>query len=163
MKVQIQTRLSDGGGEEYFPLIEKVLNKVMQLENIPWPGEASVLLVEEDEIRAINKRYRALDEVTDVLSFPLLETPAYRIKKPKFHEYDPETGNVLLGDIILCVSRAKQQAAEFGHSISREIAYLAAHSLLHLIGYEHEADEESRLFMRQKEEAALEALGLTRE
>jgi probable rRNA maturation factor len=113
----------------------------------------SLYLVGDATIRALNTRHRGIDADTDVLSFPL---------------YEPETPFVLppelpanLGDIVVSYPRAREQAEEFGHSPERELAYLVAHGLLHLLGYDHEADQDRRR-MRHKEEEALQPLGFTR-
>jgi probable rRNA maturation factor len=123
------------------------------------PLEADVSFVTEDEIRTYNRDYRDMDSVTDVLSFPQYE-----------HVADIRTAviqsggrfPVLLGDVVICRERARQQAAEYGHSIEREIIYLYVHSLLHLFGYDHEEDADKRL-MRSAEEAVMNAVGLGEE
>lgn len=117
----------------------------------PEPVEISVSFVEPEEIRRLNCQYRNKDSVTDVLSFP------------QFDDWDdlPEEGIVALGDVVICVSQAQAQAEEFGHSLKREILYLFVHSLYHLLGYDH-MDEEEKKEMRQKEEAVMTRLGVTR-
>jgi probable rRNA maturation factor len=108
-------------------------------------------LVDNDTIRALNAEHRAIDAVTDVLSFGLMS-----------HEFVLPPGEPLhLGDVVVCYPRTVEQAEEYGHSIERELAYLVAHGVLHVLGYDHE-EEGERLRMRQKEEEALEPLGFTR-
>ena len=107
-----------------------------------------------------------MDRVTDVLSFPMHEydTPGDfdELDPDGFDDFDPETGNLLLGDIVLCIPRVKSQAEEYGHSTLREFAFLIAHSALHLIGYDH-MDPEGEQEMQEKQKAALDGLGITRD
>ncbi len=143
-------------------LIEQALEKGAQLEKIPFEAEVAVCFASNEEIRRINREQRGIDKVTDVLSFPMLQlTPG---EKPLIgpEDRDPETGRVYLGDIVISLERAEEQAAEFGHTLERETAFLAVHSLMHLLGYDHITEMERRL-MRAHEEAVLSALSLTRE
>ncbi len=144
------------------PLIEKVLEKGAELENIPFDAEVSVCFTDNEEIRQINYEQRGIDKATDVLSFPMLELVPGKEYEVGPEDLDPETGRVYLGDIVISSERAEEQAKEYGHSIERETAFLAIHSLLHLLGYDHMNDEE-RKEMRLHEEAVLTALSLTRE
>lgn len=108
--------------------------------------EVSVSFVGEDEIRELNKEYRNNDNVTDVLSFPAVENPDRGVINVEEHAADlnPETWLLSLGDIIICLPRAKAQAKEYGHSLKREVAFLALHSLLHLLGYDHMISEDEQ-------------------
>lgn len=108
--------------------------------------EVSVSFVCEDEIRELNKEYRNNDNVTDVLSFPAVENPDRGVINVEEHAADlnPETWLLNLGDIIICLPRAKAQAKEYGHSLKREVAFLALHSLLHLLGYDHMIPEDEQ-------------------
>lgn len=141
-------------------LITACAGKVLELEGVDFPAFVDVTIVGGEEIREANAAYRGKDAVTDVLSFPMYEfwdgAPQEEL------EPDPESGCVMLGDMLLNYDRAVQQAEEYGHSPARECGYLSVHSVLHLLGYDHERDESDRLLMRQKEEAALRALGLGR-
>jgi probable rRNA maturation factor len=112
--------------------------------------EVGLTIVSEETIRALNREFRDKDEVTDVLSFAL------------YDEMDEEEAYIYLGDSVLCYARARSQADDYGHSIERELVYLFAHSLLHMLGYDHET-EEDRQRMRQKEEETMQKLALTRE
>ncbi|MDR0852274.1 MAG: rRNA maturation RNase YbeY [Clostridiales Family XIII bacterium] len=120
--------------------------------------EVSVSFVSEAEIRDYNRTYRGVDRVTDVLSFPQYDHIA------DIHETAARSAAipVILGDIVICTDRAVQQAAEYGHSIQREITYLYVHSLLHLFGYDHEDDVDKKL-MRRAEEQVMRAIGLGEE
>jgi len=114
-------------------------------------AEVSLTLVEPEEIREINAEYRNVDSVTDVLSFPQYEGV----------EDMPEDGELILGDVVICVERAKEQAEEFGHSYEREFVYLFVHSLLHLLGYDH-MEEDEKAVMREKEEMVMSHIDLER-
>ena len=124
-------------------------NEEMETEDV----SLSVTIVGKDEIRVLNRDYRNVDSVTDVLSFP-----AYGDEE----EISLEEGEELsLGDVVICEERAREQAEEYGHSFDRELIYLFTHSVLHLLGYDHMTDEDKAV-MREKEEAVMSALGLTR-
>ncbi len=136
-------------------LIRRCCNAVLQMENIPGPCEVYVSFVDNDEIRSLNAQYRKHDYVTDVLSFPLGMNGTYDI--------NPETGAKQIGDIVLCVPVAVEQARKYNHSLQREIGYLTAHSMLHLLGYDHEQGGIEAVRMREKEEAVMVELGLPRD
>lgn len=140
---------------EITPVVEETIRKVaeemVRQENFLLDCEVSITLVENDEIHALNREYRNVDRPTDVLSFPLWE------------EGEPQKGDfVLLGDIVISAEKSLEQAKEYGHSFLREVAFLTAHGMLHLLGFDHETEEEHEI-MRQKEEAVLEKLSLTRQ
>ena len=132
----------------------------------PFESEVNVLLTGEEEIREINREQRGIDSVTDVLSFPLheYETPAGfdELDDESFDDFDPESGELLLGDIVLCLPRIREQAAAFGHSTRREYAFLIAHSLLHLVGFDHMSPEDEER-MTDMQNAILDSLGITRD
>ncbi len=144
--------------------IKRVLNFALHYLHQPSDGlETTVSMVTEEEIRFLNAQYRARDAVTDVLSFPAVENPSRdRLNLTALqNELDPETGLLNIGDIIICLPRARQQAREFGHSLKRELSFLALHSLLHLLGYDHiEPADEQQMINLQKE--ILDKLGITR-
>ena len=143
-------------------LLQRVMERVLADEGIEMEVMVGVTLVEPERIREINRDFRRVDSVTDVLSFPMIDgmladaSPAALLGC-----VDPETGALELGDLVICPDRAAEQAQEYGHSLQRELGYLCAHGMLHLLGYDHE-DEDERAVMRQKEEKALAALSLTR-
>ena len=114
-------------------------------------AEISLTLVEPEEIKSLNAEYRNVDSVTDVLSFPQFEDK----------EQMPSEGELCLGDVVICVERAQQQAEEYGHSFEREMVYLLVHSLLHLLGYDH-MDDDEKAIMRDKEEHVMEHVNLRR-
>lgn len=135
-------------------LMRRCCNAVLEMEGFTDRAEVNIYFVDSDRIREENKKHRNNDSVTDVLSFPLGENGVY--------DDNPETGAKMLGEILICVSRAVEQAERFGHSFRREIAYLTAHSMLHLLGYDHEAGGLEAVHMREKEEAVMIMLGLPR-
>lgn len=117
--------------------------------------EVSVTFVDNEGIRAINKQYRDIDRETDVLSFPMTGDD-------EDFTVDPETGCYMLGDIVISLEKALLQAEDYGHSFTREVAFLTVHSMLHLLGYDHERSEEEEREMFGKQDIVLEALGLER-
>ncbi len=133
-------------------LIRRCCNAVLKLENFEGSVEVSVTLVNNAQIRELNSQYRDKDRVTDVLSFPMGENGVYDV--------DPNTGAKLLGDIVISMETAVEQADRFGHSLQREVGYLTAHSMLHLLGYDHEDNGLQRIRMREKEEQVMTQLGL---
>ena len=138
---------------------------VAAAEGIPAQAAVALRLVEDGEIRALNASFRQLDEVTDVLSFPAFTFAApgdfSSVEEEMARAADPDSGEIWLGDIVLNVCRVREQAAEYGHSEEREFAFLIAHSLLHLIGHDHETEAEAAV-MEEKQEGALSSIGLTR-
>ncbi|MEE0954718.1 MAG: rRNA maturation RNase YbeY [Eubacterium sp.] len=146
-------------------LAVQVIERVLDDEGCPYEAEASLTLVDNEEIHRMNKEFRQIDRATDVLSFPMVQydQPACFEKLGDMEDaFDPESGRLLLGDIVISVQRAKEQAKEYGHSIRREIAFLIAHSTLHLLGYDHMVKEEAEI-MEAKQEKALQELGITRD
>ena len=139
-------------GEEITELMERAAELVLGREDAdPERCEISVTFVSGDEIRELNRDYRGVDSVTDVLSFPQFAPD----------EEFPEEGPIELGDVVICRDRIVEQAAEYGHSEAREAVYLFTHSVLHLMGYDHETEEEKRE-MREAEEEIMSALNLPR-
>ena len=142
-------------------LVEKCARNVLSRENVDFPAEIDITVVDADTIRGMNAEYRSKDSVTDVLSFPMYEF--YNGEPREELDEEPDTGCVMLGDMILCYTRACEQAKEFGHSAARECGYLTTHSMLHLLGYDHERNDEDTRLMRSKEEEYMNAIGLTRD
>lgn len=140
--------------------IEQVILKTLEEESCDFSAEISVNIVDAEEIKMINREQRNIDAVTDVLSFPMLEFDENGDIVNS--DFDMDGENLLLGDIVICAERAKEQAEEFGHSFKREMAFLTVHSMLHLLGYDHmNKQEEGVMFARQDE--ILNLLGITRE
>lgn len=132
-------------------LIRRCCHAVLELEQFKEPAEISVTFTDNEGIRELNKQYRNIDAPTDVLSFPMGENGEY--------DTNLETGAKILGDVVISVEKAVEQAEAFGHSLQREVGYLTAHSVLHLLGYDHVENME-KVRMREKEEYVMEALGL---
>lgn len=132
-------------------LVRRCCNAVLQLEKFEGPAEISVTFTDNEGIRELNKQYRDKDIDTDVLSFPMGENGVYDI--------DMETGAKILGDVVISMEKARDQAERFGHSFQREVGYLTAHSVLHLLGYDH-IDNLEKVRMREKEEYVMDELGL---
>ena len=139
--------------------IEKAINQVLADQKVEIECDIAVTLTDNEDIREINNNYRGIDRETDVLSFPMLEfdTPGAIFATPEDYEDD----KLVLGDIIISVEKAYAQADEYGHSPEREFAFLAAHSTLHLLGYDHMTEEDEKI-MFEKQEISLENIGLSR-
>lgn len=150
------------GEDELRALVTRCARAALTAEGVDFPAQIDVTVVGDEDIRALNAQYREKDVVTDVLSFPLYEFYNGEAREELDGEEDPETGRILLGDMILNYKRACEQAQEYGHSPARECGFLTVHSCLHLLGYDHERGEEEQRIMRAREEAILGALGLTR-
>ncbi|WP_101697700.1 rRNA maturation RNase YbeY [Clostridium minihomine] len=133
-------------------LVRRCCNAVLRLEKFPYPAEISVTFVNNEQIRELNAQYRNKDVPTDVLSFPMGENGEY--------DENLDTGAKILGDIVISMEKAVEQADRYGHSLEREVGYLSAHSMLHLLGYDHEQGGMERVRMREKEEQVMTQLGL---
>ncbi len=156
MTVLIDNRTEEDVTKELEYVIEKIVEDSLAYEEFDEKCEISVSIVRDEEIREINKQFRNIDNPTDVLSFPQLTFEEGEMADVNENE------EIILGDIIISLERAKAQAVEYGHSLKREIAFLTAHSMLHLMGYDHmEPAEEEEMFAKQKE--ILEKAGIPRE
>ena len=133
-------------------LIRRCCHAVVETEGITSPCEVSVSFVDNDQIRELNREYRHKDMATDVLSFPLGENGVY--------DKNPQTGADMLGDIVISMEKAIEQAEAYGHSLEREVGFLTVHAMLHLLGYDHEGGGIERVRMREREETVLVKLGL---
>ncbi|MBE3591688.1 MAG: rRNA maturation RNase YbeY [Thermoanaerobacter sp.] len=140
-------------------LVEKVIKTVLEVEEVIDNVEVSVSFVDNEEIRKLNKYYRGIDKPTDVLSFPLAE---FEDTYAEVEEIEKDSEEVQpIGDIVISLEKALEQSMEYGHSFEREVAYLTAHSMLHLLGYDHETEEERKI-MRKKEEEVMARLNIGR-
>ena len=142
--------------------IQTVIRAALKAEGVKLPCEISVLLTDDAGIRQINADMRNIDRATDVLSFPMFDLTPGRPPEDE-EDLDPETGLCPLGDMCISLERAAAQAREFGHSLEREVSYLAVHSVLHLLGYDHLDEGPMKRQMREREEAILNGLGIRRE
>lgn len=148
--------------EEINACIKKVAAAVMEHEKCGFDAEADVTLTDNENICELNRQYRQKNVPTDVLSFPLLEFDENGNITNSDYDADPESGIILLGDIVISMERAAAQAEEYNHSLMREIGFLTAHSMLHLLGYDHETPREAEI-MHEKENIILNSLGITRD
>ena len=149
----------------YEKIIRDVIEEAMDYEGCPYEAEVSVVLTDNPSIQEINRDYRQIDRPTDVLSFPMVdyERPAdfCGLEEQAEDYFNPETGELMLGDIIVSVDKVEEQAEKYGHSQRRELAFLTAHSMLHLCGYDH-MEEEERLEMEERQRAILDGRGYAR-
>jgi hypothetical protein len=147
----------------YRAIIARVVEACLREEHCPYEAEVSVTIVDAEAIRELNRTYRGIDRETDVLSFPMLryETAGVISEQAAKENRNPETDELMLGDIVLNVSRVKSQAAEYGHTQKRELAFLTAHSVLHLLGYDH-VEEQERQIMEERQRSILDAIGYRR-
>lgn len=164
----VESEITDGNKKFPFDaeaVAGEVIGEALEYEKCPYEVVVNVLLTDDDGIHAMNKEFRGVDKPTDVLSFPNVD---YRepadfegIEDDEADYFDPESGELCLGDIVISVDRVFGQAGEYGHSVKREYAFLLAHSMLHLLGYDHMEPGEA-LVMEQKQEEILDRLGITR-
>ena len=147
-------------------LLDKIMETVMEMENCPYETTVNLLLTDNEGIRVYNRDYRGLDQETDVLSFPNIlfgkEGDFSVVEEDEADYFDPDSGELLLGDIILSAQRVEAQAQEYGHSLLREFAFLTAHSMFHLCGYDHMIPQEAAV-MDKKQKEVLERLNITRD
>lgn len=148
----------------YESVAKQVILAALDYEQCPYEAQVGLLLVDNGTIRDLNRKFRATDKATDVLSFPLLpyNTPAdFEAFETAADCFDPETGELLLGDIVVSLDKVQEQADLYGHAPLREYAFLIAHSMLHLMGYDHMDPQEAKE-MERRQEAILQILGITR-
>lgn len=152
-------------GIDYYDIACKVINYALDYEKCPYEAEISLTLTDNEGIHTVNREFRDIDRPTDVLSFPLVE-----YEKPGEFDFleemdecfNPESGELMLGDILISLDKVKEQAEEYGHSYVREYAFLIAHSMLHLMGYDHMEENEAKI-MEAKQSQILEDLNITRQ
>ena len=150
-----------------FPMEEvfrRVAGEVLRTEKADFEAEVNLMIVDLDTIHEMNRDYRQIDRPTDVLSFPNLsfDSPGKFDLTESADVVDPETGEVVLGDIVICYDKVLEQAEEYGHSILREFAFLLTHSMLHLCGYDHMTEEETSV-IEAKQNQILDTLKITRD
>lgn len=144
-----------------------IIDYALKMEGVYLDYEVSVIFIDNDKIREINKEYRNIDMETDVLSFPMLEYPHKMVYKDVYLNYEfndsfLDEGKLVLGDIAISLEKAKEQSEEFGHSFLREVCYLTIHSVLHLLGYDH-MGKDDKIKMRKREEEMLEKFNINRD
>lgn len=149
----------------YSELAKRVVDFCLDYVSFPYEAEVNLTLTDNDGIHAINKEFRQIDRPTDVLSFPMLdyETPGdfSFLEEEDNNDFNPDTGEALLGDIIISVDKVMEQAESFGHSIEREYAFLITHSMLHLFGYDHMEEDEAKV-MEEKQKDILNKMNILR-
>ena len=143
------------GHPEAAALVKEAVRAALAAEGVSEPCLVGVVFTDDEGVRRVNREFRGVDRATDVLSFPLGENGVY--------DLNPETGCLQLGDIVISMETAVLQAETYGHTLEREIAFLTVHSMLHLLGYDHEQGGLEEMEMRSKEETVLESLGLARD
>lgn len=150
---------------EYESLAKEVISFTLDHENFPYESEVNLTLTDNDGIHEINKMYRQIDRPTDVLSFPMLSYEAAgdfsKLEDDYDDNFNPDTGEIMLGDIVISVDKVLEQAESYGHTPRREYAFLIVHSLLHLFGYDHMTPEEA-VQMEAKQRQILEEMNITR-
>lgn len=149
IKVLFSNKLGEAFDRSCLNLMKKVIAYTMLSERDDLNGEVALTLCKDEYIKDLNNQYRGIDAVTDVLSFPTLD-------------FEPIGGYSLLGDVVISLPRATEQAREYGHSVVRELCFLSVHSALHLMGYDHVDDEEGRIYMEKRQEEVLNHFGIGR-
>lgn len=166
MSVYIENELDYELPGRYREIVNEIINASLDYVKCPYECEINVIFTDNEGIKAINKEYRYIDAPTDVLSFPMVEYETAAdfnfLEHNSVDYFNQDSGELMLGDIILNVDRIKSQAEEFNHSIIRELAFLTAHSMLHLFGYDH-IDDNERAIMEDKQEEILNMKGYTRD
>ena len=142
--------------------LTKCITKALEFQGVNVPCEVNVLVTDDAGIHAINLASRQIDRPTDVLSFPMHEFTPGQLPEDWSSYMEPEFGRVVLGDMVISLDRAMEQAVEYGHGIKREIGYLTVHSILHLLGYDHLDEGPMKRQMRRQEETIMAQLLLTR-
>lgn len=158
------------GLDDYENVIKDVVETSLDEKKCPYEAEVNVILSDDENIRRINNEFRDIDNPTDVLSFPSIEFitagvfdgMAEIFEENEAEFFNPDTGELMLGDMIISVDKVKFQAKEYGHSVKRELAFLVAHSMFHLFGYDHMTEAEAKE-MEREQESVLTKLGITRE
>lgn len=165
MTIQIEEETEINLDFDYKTLAKDVIMYTMEHENFPYEAEINLTLTDNNTIHEINREYRDIDRPTDVLSFPMLsyDTPGdfSALEDSVEDNFNPDTGEILLGDIIVSVPKVLEQAQEYGHSPKREYAFLIVHSMLHLFGYDHMTEQEAA-FMENKQKEILQELQILR-
>lgn len=164
MTVTIETEVEASFPFDHEKLARKVVAAALAHEGFPYEAEVGLFLVSPEAIRAMNREYRQIDRPTDVLSFPMAAygSPGdFEALEMDGDNFNPDTGEAMLGDIVLNVEQVEEQARQYGHSEEREYAFLILHSMLHLFGYDHETEEEAAQ-MEKKQKEILDGMGIAR-
>ncbi len=166
MTINIENEYLDEISMDYLHIIHEVIETAADFVHCPYDVEVNVLLTDNEQIQIINRENRDIDRPTDVLSFPMIDFSKPEdfsaVEEHPEDYFNSDTGELNLGDIVISMDKVYEQAKEYGHSKERELAFLTAHSMLHLSGYDH-MEEEERLIMEQKQEEILQQTGYTRD
>lgn len=164
MTIQIDYETEKKLDIDYTQLANRVAHKILETEQCPYEASVNLVITDNEEIKKVNAQFRNINAPTDVLSFPMIPFPSpadYSIIEDQDEYFDLDTDELLLGDVMISVDRVYAQAEEYGHSTEREFSFLFAHSMLHLLGYDHMEPEEAAV-MEKKQSEALAALGINR-
>lgn len=166
MNIEITYESEDKLEIPYEEIIEKVVLEAMKYESCPYEAEVTVLLADDEKIKSLNSQFRFIESTTDVLSFPMVNFQKggdFSVLEDELSDmcFHPGTGDLLLGDIAISVQKVRSQAEAYGHSLERELGFLVAHSMFHLMGYDH-VDDREREIMEHKQKEVLENLGIVR-
>ena len=164
MTIQIDYEAERKLDIDYEKLTAMIAEHILETENCPYDVCVNLVITDNEEIKKVNQEFRSIGAPTDVLSFPMIpfETPAdYSIVEDQDEYFDLDTEELVLGDVMISVDKVFAQAEEYGHSVTREFCFLVAHSMLHLLGYDHMTEDEAKV-MEAKQAAALRELGINR-
>lgn len=166
MSFYLEEECEVGFDFDYRDLAREIVDFCLEHQKFPYEAEVNLTLTDNDGIHEINRIHRGIDRPTDVLSFPMLSYTApgdfLFLEDENEDDFNPDTGEAILGDIVISVDKVKEQAESFGHSEKREFAFLIVHSMLHLFGYDH-MEEEERTVMEEKQRSILEAMSISRD
>ena len=165
MSLNVENEYGEIQIPNYEHVIETVIGQALDFIKCPYECEVNVTIVDNNTIHEINREQRKIDRPTDVLSFPMLDYEVagdFSMAEDDISNFNPDSGELILGDIVISYDKVIEQAAEYNHSRNRELAFLVAHSMLHLFGFDHMVDDE-RIEMEEKQNIILNNLGITRE
>ena len=165
MSLNVENEYGEIQIPDYEHVIETVIGQALDFIKCPYECEVNVTIVDNNTIHEINREQRKIDRPTDVLSFPMLDYEVagdFSMAEDDISNFNPDSGELILGDIVISYDKVIEQAAEYYHSRKRELAFLVAHSMLHLFGFDHMVDDE-RIEMEEKQNIILNNLGITRE
>lgn len=166
MSSYVENEVEAEFGFDIKEIMDAVMEEVLEEEGCPYEAQVNLLITDDQGIWEFNRRLREVDAPTDVLSFPMIaferEGDFSVAETDEAGYFDPDSGELLLGDIIISAQRVRQQADQYGHSTKRELAFLIAHSMFHLCGYDHMTEKEARV-MEQKQDKVLREIGITRD
>ena len=165
MRYLVEKEVEIPFGFDYEALAKRVVEYCLEYKEFPYEAEVNLTLTDNEGIHRINREFRQIDRATDVLSFPMLSYDKAGdfsfLEEESEDDFNPDTGEALLGDIVISVEKVMEQAQSFGHSVEREFAFLICHSMLHLMGYDHMEDEEAKV-MEEEQRIIMSGLQILR-